>query len=114
MEGRAFAALDAVVVPQYLGNAVGLDTFVETAARPGRGEGNVALWMPILGEYDTVEKGRHRVDGSKHPTCVPHGQGAAVAEILLEVDDEEGAELSFYFHGLNSSDIDKKRLCSAP
>jgi len=68
--------------------------------RPGRGvrDGERAMtgWMPVLREHADRGPGKKPVDQRYDGVAVRNGQGAARAEVVLEIDDDQGFD-----HGVN-------------
>jgi hypothetical protein len=60
--------------------------------------------MPVLGEDDRIEQGSHRVDGSHDLVPVLDRQGSALAEIVLQIHDDERASLLIEIHDLPFSE----------
>lgn len=81
--------LEAVFWPKGLGAVGGLDGLVGLAG-VGGGEGDVLGGVPILGEDGVGEAGGEGVDEGDDGVAFVNFQGSTRAEVVLEVDDEEG------------------------
>src|SRR5262249_52482261 len=89
MEFSARRALDAVVRPQHLPAVIDLDGVVRALLRVIGGEGYVVRWMPVLGQNDVGEFFGNAVDRRHDLLPARHGQRAAGAEIVLDVDHKQ-------------------------
>ena len=90
MQRGAWAAHHAMRRPECLravGHRQGLKWL---RARMVGGEGAVVGGVPILGEHHGGEGPGDAVDQGRDGRAVGNGQGAAVAEIVLDVDHEQG------------------------
>jgi hypothetical protein len=93
IEGRvergSVAVLEAVVGPEGLVSVGDGDALEGLPAGVGGGEGDVAGGMPVLGEEDVVKSAAEGVNEWHDGVAVVDGEGAAGAEVVLDVDDEE-------------------------
>src|SRR5690606_32369188 len=89
VEGGAVGALHAMVRPEHLIAIVGADRLERLPARMRRGEGAVAGRVPVLGQDHVLEAPREPVYQRHDGIALGHGERAAGAEIVLDVDDEE-------------------------
>ncbi len=94
VEGCAGGVLEAVIGPEGLGSVRGLDGVVGLLLVRG-GEGDVVGGVPVLGENDVVESLGEGVDGGHDVVGAGDGERSADAvegraEVVLEIDDEEG------------------------
>ncbi len=90
VEGGAVGGLQAVVGPEGLRAVGGVDGVGGAAAGVGAGEGDVAGGVPVLGEEDVGEAAAEAVDERDDLVAVLDGEMAAGAEVVLQVDDEQG------------------------
>lgn len=90
MEGCASSLLKAVVGPEGLRAVGGCYLLIGLSAGVGAGEGDVLLGVPILGEEDVLELVGEGVDARNKGVSFDNGEGAAGAEVILNIDDEEG------------------------
>ena len=85
----AVGALDAMVGPEDLRTVMQFDRLEGLLAGMARGEGGMALRMPVLRQNDMAEGLGEPVDRRDHRIAVGHGERAAGQEIVLNVDDDE-------------------------
>ena len=91
MQSRARAALHTMLGPEHLGAVGQRDSLERLLARMRRRERGMAARMPVLGQDHIRESGRERIDDRHHGVALGHGQGAAGAEIVLHIDDDQDA-----------------------
>lgn len=90
----AGGALDAVIGPEGLRAVGDLDALVGLLAGVGRGEGDVAGGVPVLGEDDVFEAPGEAVDDGDDLVALGYGQRASNsingrAEVVLDVDNQQ-------------------------
>src|SRR5512139_1494067 len=93
-EGGPGSSLHAVVRPQDLGAVGDLDRLEGLLAGVRRRERQVPARMPVLREHDVGEFGRQRIDQRHNFIAARHGEAAAGAEVVLDVDDEKRVPLA--------------------
>ncbi len=93
MERGAVGADDAMVGPQDLGAVGGFCHAERFAAFVAGCKGKVARRMPVLGQDPNRKIGHQPVDKRHDPVAFGYGKGAAGAEIVLDVDGDEGRGL---------------------
>ena len=82
-------ALDAVIGPECLDAVAQLNLLKGLAGAVAGGEGGVALGVPVLREEDVVKEWRDSMDDGNDSVALGHGQRAARAEVVLDVNSEE-------------------------
>jgi len=90
MEVCARGVLDTVFGPECLRTVCHLDSFVVFFAGMCTGEGDVPAGVPVLGEDDMLELLRDGINEGNNLVTFIDGECAARAEVVLDVDDDQG------------------------
>ncbi len=90
MKSGTIGTLNAVIGPQYL-FAIRHDDHIEgLMPRMARRKGKMSRGMPVLGQDHMHKPAGKTIDDGNHCFPLRHGECAAGAEIVLNIDDEQG------------------------
>src|ERR1700730_18632846 len=89
MQLRPRRSLDTMVGPERLRTIACLDRLKGVAPNVRRSKGTVFRRMPVLGQNNMFEVTAKSVDGCKHFVAMRHRKKTALAEIVLEIDDQK-------------------------
>lgn len=98
MEGRSRRVLDAMIRPQGLSTARVLDRAEWTVTSMGTGKGLMIARMPVLRQHHVSEAFASCVDDRHDLIAVWHGECSAVAEVVLDIDNDQNVAIAYSTH----------------